>query len=359
MIVVIPSNRHVELSYLQPIIDSGARFIVVDDSDGRISIDHPAFRVVNWKDRKRLLGSRDEYFPRRNGACRDVGFWLAWQESDPGEVIVALDDDCRVSDLDFGPRVEAALAPAPRPVATCASEHLNILDLYAGNEPRLFPRGFPYSARVDSERPQIDGETGAAPAFSLGLWQGVFDINGVDKVTGRQWSFPDARLEHPAVVVAPGKLVSVCSMNMQFRRELIPAVFQLPMHVEVIPDGVIDRYGDIWGGFVLKTLMDVRGDAMAVGEPMIDHLKAGDHVRNIWQESLAHQVNDEFLDLLGQARAELVADDYLPMMGQLTELLCARAPRCSPLLRKYFDTLVPSLDAWVNALAEHQSSVAA
>jgi len=173
------------------------------------------------------------------------GFWLAWQESDPGEAIVALDDDCRVADPDFAARVEAALSPAPRPIATCSSEHLNILDLYRGNggdEPRLFPRGFPYSARLGADGAHFHGESASAPAFSLGLWRGVFDINAVDKVRSPRWTYPEAELRVPSVVVPPGRLVSVCSMNMHFRRELIPAVFQLPMHIEVIRNGVIDRY---------------------------------------------------------------------------------------------------------------------
>lgn len=87
-------------------------------------------------------------------------------------------------------------------------------------------------------------------------------------------------------------------MNMQFRRELIPVVYQLPMHVEVMPNWVVDRYGDIWGGFILKTLMDLNGENMAVGEPMINHLKEGNYTRNIWQEHVCHLINDEFLQLL-------------------------------------------------------------
>ena len=126
------------------------------------------------------------------------------------------------------------------------------------------------------------------------------------------------------MLVAPGKLVSVCSMNMQFRREVTPATYQLPMHVKVLPSGVIDRYGDIWGGFVLKTLTDLAGDGLAAGEPMIEHLKEGDYVRNIWQENLCHQVNDEFLDLLAETRETFAPGDYLDMMAQLAETFRAR-----------------------------------
>jgi hypothetical protein len=81
MIVVIPSNRSINLDHLGPLIESGARFVVVDDSPGSIRIDHPQFRVFSWADRERLLGAHDVAIPRRNGACRDLGFVVAWKEA--------------------------------------------------------------------------------------------------------------------------------------------------------------------------------------------------------------------------------------------------------------------------------------
>jgi hypothetical protein len=345
MIVVIPSYRGIDLSYLGGLIESGARFIVVDDSDGSITIHHPRFKVYNWRDRRRILGPLDERFPRRNGACRTFGFLLAWRESDPGEAIVALDDDCRVYRDDFAAAVERSLSDEARPVASVAGDHLNIFDLYR-DPTGLFPRGFPYSARLGYQPAAIGGEDRRRVLFSLGLWKGVADINAVDKVACRNYKLPDAELRHPSVTIAAAKLVSVCSMNMQFRREVIPAVYQLPMHVEVIPGGVIDRYRDIWGGFILKTLMDIRNDPLAVGEPMIEHLKDGDYLRNIWQENLCHQINDEFLRLLAEASAGIRQASYLEM----TDEFCARAERCSPLLRQYLGHLTPALLAWTTAL---------
>ena len=113
--------------------------------------------------------------------------------------------------------------------------------------------------------------------FPLGLWKSIFDISGIDKIQGPQYNYPNAELKYNSVIVEKSKLVSVRSMNMHFRKEIIPAVYQLLMHIEVMPGWVIDRYGDIWGGFILKTLMDIKGEAMAVGEPMINHLKEGSH----------------------------------------------------------------------------------
>ena len=351
MIVIIPSNRSINLDYLAPLIEQGARFVVVDDSEGSIAVDHPQFEVYNWGHRRKMLGDLDIGYPKRNGASRDFGFYVAWQNSDPDEIVVALDDDCEVYHQDFHDQVQSALSAEERPVLSCEGTHLNILDLYEGVSDQLYPRGFPYSARVAYEGAFLTSPRTQPVKFCLGLWKGIFDVNAIDKIKGPQYTHPDAKLREPSVLIEEGKLISVCSMNMQFRREVIPAVYQLPMHVEVMPDWVVDRYGDIWGGFILKTLMDIKGDAMAVGEPMIHHLKEGDYTRNIWQEHVCHLVNDEFLEILADAKETIAPDSYLEMMKALNKGLKERAETSSPLLRPYLTHLCTAMDAWNRSLS--------
>jgi hypothetical protein len=351
VIVVIPTNRSIRLDYLEPLIDAGARFIVVDDSEGSVKIDHPQFRVYHWGDRRRMLGALDVGIPRRNGACRDFGFYVAWKESDDDEIILALDDDCLVYHPDFADRVESVLSTQPRSVVTCEGLHLNVLDLYTDVPHDLYPRGFPYSARAAYAGSSAK-ETVARPVkFSVGLWKEVFDVNAIDKLQSPGWCHPDAELRHDSVIIAPGKLVSVCGMNMAFRREVLPAVYQLPMAVNVAPGWVVDRYGDIWGGFILKTLMDLRGDAMAAGGPMIRHLKEGSFQRNIWQEHICHLVNDEFVNLLQAAAGVVSPTSYVAMMAGLNEELRRATSALSPLLRIYVEHLTVAVDAWVAAIA--------
>lgn len=352
MIVVIPSNREVRLDYLAPLIDAGCRFIVVDDSEGRVRVDHPSFKVYNWGDRSRILGARDHGIPRRNGACRDFGFYLAWHEAAADEIIIALDDDCEVYHRDFAERAAAALSPRPRPVATVPGVHLNVLDLYREPDPQPhFPRGFPYSARPGYQPCTFLPPTTIAPKFSLGLWRDVYDINAIDKLRGPAYSHPAAEAKHDSVTIAPGRLVSVCSMNMICRREVLPALYQLPMHVPVMPGWVIDRYGDIWGGFILKILMDRRGDALAAGEPFIRHVKEGDFQRNIWQEHVCHLVNDEFIALMRAAGDRIQPAGYVEMMAALNVEFRAATSAASPLLKTYLEHLTPAIDAWVELLS--------
>lgn len=351
MIVVIPSNRNINLDYLAPLIEYGARFVIVDDSAGSIRVNHPQFEVYNWEDRKKMLGGLDVGYPKRNGASRDFGFYIAWKNSDPGEIVVALDDDCEVYHQDFPERVNRVLSQHPRPVADCEGTHLNILELYDGTPEHLFPRGFPYSARVNYTGMQIKDTESRNITFCLGLWKGFFDVNAIDKIQGPAYYHPDAKLQEPCVIVEREKLVSVCSMNMQFRRELIPAIYQLPMHVEVMPNWVVDRYGDIWGGFILKTLMDLRNEALVFGEPMINHLKEGNYTKNIWQEHLCHMLNDEFLDLLLQVKETIHSGDYLEMMKELNEGFKEHLEKASPIFKPYLKHLCGAMEAWNTSLS--------
>lgn len=353
MIVVIPTARDVALTHLEPLLDRGVRILVVDDADRELRVDHPDVEVLALAERRRRLGPKHVAIPHGNGACRDFGLWVAWKEGEPDEVVVALDDDCIVRDEDFVEQVDAALSEAARPVATVNGTHLNCLDLYADIEPGLFPRGFPYSARPGYERCSFETECRAAPSFNLGLWQNVFDINALDKLAGPPYVHPEARLRMPSATVDSGRLVSVCSMNMHCRREVLPALYQLPMAVEVLPGLPIDRYGDIWGGFILKTLMDLRGDVLAFGGPLIFHSKEGDHLRNIRQEHLAHLVNDEFLALLESITGDIRSGpnrSYVDMLGEVHDGLAKRQEKASSILAAYLQHLTPALRAWVEAL---------
>jgi len=351
MIVVIPSNREINLGYLAPLIDQGARFIIVDDSEGAITVNHPQFEVYNWGDRRKMLGKLDIGYPKRNGASRDFGFYVAWKNSDAEEIVIALDDDCKVFHKNFGEQVTDMLSSKARPVATCEGSHLNILDLYDGTSDQLYPRGFPYSSRVNYSGAKLQRAESRKVTFNLGLWKGIFDVNGIDKISGPEYTHPEAALKQPSVIIENNKLISVCSMNMQFRKELIPAVYQLPMHVEVMPGWVVDRYGDIWGGFILKTLMDLNNEAMAVGEPMINHVKEGCYTRNIWQEHTCHLINDEFINLLIEVRNTITATEYLEMMKELNEGFKEYICQASPIFKPYLKHLCMTIDAWNTSLS--------
>jgi hypothetical protein len=323
----------------------------VDDTPGSIRVDHPQFEVYAWPDRARLMGRHEAAVPRGNGACRNLGFFIAWKEGEQDEIVVALDDDCAVESPGFVTEVESLLGGGTRPVVSGSGRHFNIFDLY--DDPGIraqFPRGFPYSARVGYQPWTASRTRRAGIRMNIGLWRGVLDINGVDRIAAEKEEFPRAGLRTEGVVVPPGVLVSACSGSMQFSRDVVPAVYQLPMNVAILPGWTINRFGDIWGGFVLKTLMDRRGDSMSVGRPLVHHARVGPAPRNARQEHLAQLVNEEFIELLERAAEEVRPRGYLDMMGDLREGLLRRTRAASPVLRVYLGELNRSLRAWIAAL---------
>jgi hypothetical protein len=297
-----------------------------------------------------MLGPLDLGIPRRTGACMAFGFYIAWHDAADDEIIVTFGDDCEITDPAFPTKVRDALSDRPRPIMSGATPSFNILDAYETVEPNLFPRGFPYSQR-GSYCPWTPGKTvSKQSAFNLGLWVGAFDVNAVDKIKGPRWDDPEARLRHESVLVPPEPLLCACSMNMQFRQFLLPAVYQLPMHVETMPHWVVDRYGDIWGGYILRRLMALGGDLMSVGAPMIQHNKVAGYQNNLWQEQIGHMINDEFIAFMDASLEDVRAADYLTMMAALHEAMSRRAETTGPMLRPYLDHMLPCLRAWTQAL---------
>lgn len=355
MIVIIPTRRKIRLDYLSPLIDSGARFVIIDDTEGTVHIDDPKFQVFNWGDKRRVAGQFEDAFPGLNGACMSFGFYIAWKESNDDEIIVTLGDDCQVDKNDFCLRVREALSPATRSLGSVPGRFLNTIDMFQEMSPSLFSRGFPYSARMWHEPFEVKGNSTDTPSFNLGLWRNVFDINAIDKLNGLTFTFPEATLRYQSVVVPSGKLLSVSSGNMQFYRRLIPAVYQLPMHFPVSKNWLIDRFGDIWGGFVLKSLMDRVGDVLTVGEPTIFHTLAGYLEQNIWKEHISHLVNDEFIDLLDGAMIDVTPGRYENMVENLCEAFRSRAGRCSSLLKPYVLHLCNAWKSWTSALSSRDA----
>ena len=359
MIVIIPTCRTITLNYLTPLIDEGARFIIVDDSYGSVKIDHPQFEVYNWQDRRRLLGPNEVAIPRGNGGCRNLGFYVAWKEADDDEIIIALDDDCVVESREFIEKVESILGYAEKPYALGFGQHFNIFDLFENSELQsLFPRGFPYSQRLGYNPRVFDESVSREVLFNVGLWTGEPDINAIDRIGRQCTTFPDVRLNCKSVIVPPGVLISACAGNIQFRRAIIPAIYQLTMPVEIMPQWDINRYGDIWGGFILKMLMDLRQEFMSVGEPMVHHLRLGAIAENARKEHLGHLVNEEFLGLLDEVCNNIDRTTYLEMMVQLQQEFRRLAPSATPILRLYLPKLDESMGAWISALrSERRTSV--
>ena len=138
----------------------------------------------------------------------------------------------------------------------------------------LYPRGYPYAAM--DETVETDTTEVERVAASQGLWTNVPDLDAVrilmdGDLQGQAQTRTSGADFDGDFVAADGHYLTVCSMNLAFRREVVPAFYQLPMDDNAWDVG---RFDDIWSGLFLKRACDVLGGKIYNGDPLCEHNKA-------------------------------------------------------------------------------------
>jgi hypothetical protein len=250
---------------------------------------------VSWEEIKSDLREKAWIIPRRSGAIRNYGMLLA-ADFPKRDMIVLLDDDC-----------------LPASGNSLLSEHWMALRSKGSVLP-IFDTMFPMEFSVLGVRPRGYPKD-KGPAITMlnhGLWNGVPDLDG------------ETQLKHPvrcvqwpphSVQIPIGIQFPMSAMNVAFRPELLPAMYQLPMG-QAQP---FHRFDDIWCGLIMKKACDAMGWSVRSGSPFIHHTRASDAKRNaeleapgiienekIWREIAAMNTIDDSLDeCVGSIHANL------------------------------------------------------
>ena len=341
VVIPIPSDPPWELfDAIPPEIP----IIVSDDSDGNLT---PPERdnvfFFDYAAQRDYCGEHYEAMPHKSAASRMVGHYIAWKEG--FDVIVALDFDCDTRpgwlDAHLAALTKAVEAPALAPVLE--DGWLNSIDA-----PGVYARGYPYELRCEELSRTVEATATGEVKLNMGIWDGILDMNGVDKLQGGEPA--DPQLAPGPNRIALGN-IPVCGMNTAFAAELTPAYFFLP---DVWVDGwQLSRHDDIWGGYVIKKLMDLRGDLFAWGDPVVGHTKQTRLERVVVLEQWMHLMSVPFYELVDEAVAAVRPGDYGQMFGAFVDEYHAALSRSSapPHYRRVFAELGDWMARWVRACA--------
>ena len=311
--LVMPSIRQINSEYLSSIPES-VKIFVVDDTDGTIQPNRDNMEVYTYSDYKEVLGDDTALIPRKTDTCRSFGFYMAWLQG--YRYIVTLDDDCLTHDgfLDE----HSILGNVVSLKAVASNPWYNTLDNLhlksnGGQTGRYYARGFPYCYRPSPSEPQEFSTVTGRVVCNMGMWLKVPDINGLDKIDG---DIPQSvSLKEERLAISSGTNFSLSIMNVAFLAEIVPAFYQLPMNVEVC-DARLDRFGDIWSGYILKKLADIRGDLVTIGKPVVTHTKAGNTIREIKVEHFGNLMENYFYPLVDESIQGIAPGDYGEMYHQ-------------------------------------------
>jgi hypothetical protein len=339
--VVVPTIREYECmrEYFQNARDHGfdldRLFVVLVtedfcDTDGmRAMLDEEgvAGAVFDGSDREAWFDEQglEQYshlIPAASHAQTSFGLLYLW--ANDFEYGVFIDDDTLPHDeWDFFGTHLDNLAHEGEVEEVSSDEHwVNVL---YQSESDLYPRGYPYAA-MDEEIETDTTETDHVVA-SQGLWTNVPDLDAVrilmdGDLQGQAQTRTDFDDFDRDFVAAEGDYLTVCSMNLAFRREVVPAFYQFPMDDNAWEVG---RFDDIWSGVLLKRAADVVGGEIYNGAPLCEHNKAPrstfDDLANevaglelnehFWKEVAAVEPDEDSYEAVARAVGErLVAGDY-------------------------------------------------
>ena len=316
--------------------------VVCDDSDGALA---PAPRsnvtYFDYAAQERYTGRHYGAIPHRSAASRNFGHYWAYREG--FDVIIALDYDCGTRGDWVGDHLSClgpvTGQPAVKPVVE--GGWVNSIE-----SDEFYSRGYPYEFRTPELARVTDTTVSGEVKLNMGVWDRVLDLNGIDKLWKEPPSEPGLRGDENRIALGH---IPVCGMNTAFAAELTPAYYFLP-DCWVNGTWQLSRHDDIWGGYIVKQLMDLNGDLFSYGRPVVEHTRQTPLERVTVLEQWMHLMSMPFYDLVDEAVAELrpggYADLYAGFVDEFERRLDkSRAP-------VHYRTIFGELAEWMRRWSE-------
>jgi len=260
--------------------------------------------------------------PAASHAETSFGLLYMWAD-DSFEYGIFIDDDTLPHDDEdyFGRHMENLAFRGEIERVSSDESWVNVLYQNA-DEHGLYPRGYPYSAMDETvETGAVAVESGEVVA-SQGLWTNVPDLDAVrilmdGDLEGQAQTRTTADDFREDFVAARGNYLTVCSMNLAFRREVIPAFYQLPMDDN---EWEVGRFDDIWSGLFLKRAADVLGKRIYNGGPLCEHNKAARSTfDDLANEVAGLELNEHVWEVLDGVADD--ADSFEAAFGAMADAL--------------------------------------
>jgi hypothetical protein len=215
--------------------------------------------TVNGKTAKEVMGKYASVLTNFNAGIRNLGFAYVAKELKDCEVILTFDDDVT-------------------PIGDTIKDHLKVLERrvpvsWISTTSEQYSRGFPYGIRSEAE-----------VVLSHGVWEGSGDWDALSQlVLGEK-----RKVDFYKGPIPKGIYYPMCSMNLAFKRKMLPHIFHAPWVYG------INRFDDIFAGIVSKRQIDKKGWAAVSGYAKVYHEKASDPYKNLINEAPGIVLNETF-----------------------------------------------------------------
>jgi hypothetical protein len=251
--------------------------------------------VAEQEDFLRRVGFPPHMIPYDSDNRRNVGYLMALESG--SDFMISIDDDnyCRPDEDVFA--AHAVVCERMHHAHAVESDvgWFNVCALLELDRPETtYPRGFPYYARHKPLEPRITA-TAADVHVNAGLSLAAPDLDSIS------WLVAPTRataFKGPPLVLGRHTWSPINTQNTALRREAVAAYYFVKMGY-MLGGMTLERYGDIFSGYLVEACVKHLGGSIRVGTPLTDHCR-NDH--------------DYIKDAAGEWGCIMLLEDLLPWL---------------------------------------------
>jgi hypothetical protein len=263
------------------------------------------------------IGAELEFFPTNTDNRRNIAFLMALERG--ADLLVAFDGDNHIENVSeyFHQHSIVSSPETTHNVLSSSTGWFNLGDLlnYESSS-TLYPRGFPYSQRGSQTEYAYTLKYDRV-VVNIGLWTQEPDVDSVARLMG---SFKIKSVQAPQSFLDYNTWTPINTQNTAFNADILPAFHYVRMK-HAIGGYEIDRFGDIFGGYLLQACMqNLKQGCISVGYPIVRHERESrNHLSELKKEFGAILLLEECIEFFksSQLTSGNYSDCYLELADNL------------------------------------------
>lgn len=296
------------------------------------------------------FGALAQLVPYNSDNRRNIGYLMSLETD--CEVLLSIDDDNYAVGETYGTMASVCEDSMTLPAVHSSNGWFNFCDMLEVEPNSLvFPRGYPYHKRTETPKLTYKEETGKV-RMNVGLWLHEPDLDAITWLAApvRARSFKPH--DGGSILLGQDTWSPINTQNTGLHRDLTVTYYFARMGYPLagLP---IDRYGDIFSGYLSQACVRHMGDRIRVGTPVADHKRnAHNYMRDLAGELACIMVLEPMLEWLPEAKLEgsNYADTYLSLADAIDQQVVHFTGQIwNDATRGYFHQMTYCMREWVKA----------
>ncbi len=296
------------------------------------------------------FGNMAQLVPYNSDNRRNIGYLMSLETD--CEVLLSIDDDNYAIGETYGTSAIVCQDNVTLPAVHSSNGWFNFCDMLE-LEPnyRVFPRGFPYHKRTDTPQLTYKEETGRV-RMNVGLWLQEPDLDAITWLAAPVRARSFKPYNGGSILLGDDAWSPINTQNTALHRDVTVTYYFVRMGYPLagLP---IDRYGDIFSGYLSQACVRHMGDRIRVGTPVADHRRnAHNYMRDLAGELACVMVLEPILEWLPEAKLEgsNYGDVYLSLADAIEqEVVRFTGQIWNDATRGYFHQMAYCMRQWVKA----------